>query len=172
MLCCQLNKFQRMRPKKSPRVQNVYRIASQEHRDGGRPEQPQPDKGDDNISESNGSDDDGKHSENAGESSDAQKESENAPMSGPNMSGPDNATNSDSSVGRIIDELGNANATDVGGGSDSALEKTGRTVSMKELLAVAIDVAKKGGYEVKKVREQVCGYAAPFVLYQHKPGIN
>ena len=82
----------------------------------------------------------------------------------------DNATNSDASEGRIIDELGNANATDVGGGSDSALEKTGRTVSMKELLAVAIDVAKKGGYEVKKVREQVCGYAAPFVLYQHKPG--
>ena len=56
-------------------------------------------------------------------------------------------------VNEAVPDADIANATDVG--DNSALEKRGRMVSMRELLAVSIDVAKRGGFEVKKVRDQV-----------------
>ena len=46
------------------------------------------------------------------------------------------------------EEHADANGTDIGGNVDGM-------VSMKKLLAVSIDMAKWGGYEVKKVREEV-----------------
>ena len=43
-----------------------------------------------------------------------------------------------------------------GGGENSAVRTgSGRKISMKELLSVSIEVAKRGGLEVKKIREAV-----------------
>lgn len=41
------------------------------------------------------------------------------------------------------------------GGSDGRAASSSEKVSLKALLAASIDVAKKGGYEVKSIREQV-----------------
>lgn len=40
-------------------------------------------------------------------------------------------------------------------GSDSKSSPEGQMVSMKQLLAVGIEMAKRGGAEVKRIREQV-----------------
>lgn len=42
------------------------------------------------------------------------------------------------------------------GGSNGGAARSSEKVSMKALLAASIDVAKKGGYQVKQTRDQVC----------------
>ena len=42
-----------------------------------------------------------------------------------------------------------------GGGSGSGVVKYDRSVSMKKLLAVSIEMAKRGGAEVKRIRQKV-----------------